>query len=306
MKVLRGIIGVIVMFIMVGLGLIGVVLTISSVQIQPENLTNLTTDIVVDTLSKDNLKKIQVSDVETFLPAEIKAELPANATIEDVVPIMFDNLTGLESYISVDTVNQMIEDDVVKDFAIAVINEEKYDLVQLADKYEIPLGVEEKEMLSELDTSTFRDEMKKQGFDIDKLTLEGMEALSESEKKIFAILNPGFTIVILIVMLAVFYLLFGLIWWDLKTGLIWWGIGLGLIGIVLLVLNGIKFEVVKFGLGLTNMRLNTALITPAIERLARPVIISGIVFLLSGVGAVIGGELYKKSKVEQSPKSRNS
>lgn len=284
--------------------LAGIIVFIVSVEIQPENLTTLVSDMITVTLSKDNLKRVTVADVEKYLPPEIKSELPPAATIEDVVPIAFNNITGLDSYISMESVEQMIEDDVIKDVATAILNERDYDFVSLADKYHVQLQENERSALSQLKTSAIKQELSNQGYDIDEIITEqattttttpGTSGQSSELSRLLALLNPVLIFSGLFAAVVVFYLLLSLIWWDFKSGLIYWGSCMLLIGVSLLVFNGIKMQLLEIGIATSGADLNLVLFGPAIDRLARPILWSGIISSAIGVGAIAGGIFWRKA-----------
>lgn len=300
-KILRRIGASLIEIIMVPMVIVGILFLIASIELQPENMANLTSDIVADTLSKDNLKKITVSDVEEYLPSDIKEDLPPDATMEEVVPVAFNSITGIESYVSLETVEQMIDDDVIRDLTLAVINEEDYDFVELTDKYSIPMEDWQREELAKLETSTIKNGLNDQGYNVDEIYEEQIsgETASTSETNssnnlIMDLLTPGIAVPVLVAIVAVFYLLLSLVFWNLKTGLIWWGAGICVVGVALLIVNGFKFELANLALDFANVKINSALIEPAVSRLMRPVLISGIIGLLCGAGAMVGGKFWNK------------
>lgn len=311
MKILRAFVAVLVLLVMIPVLFAGIIVFIVSIELQPDNLNTLVSDVVSVTLSKENLTQITVADVEQYLPAELKKDLPSEATLYDVVPIAFDNITGLDSYISQQSVERMIDDDVVRDVTMAVLNEEDYDLVGLVDKYDIKLDAEQRTLLTQVKTSTVKQELAGQGYDVDEIVTEQIEsgaapvAFSTSGSatswidQTLKVLNPVLIAVSLVATLGVFYLLLSLVWWDFKNGLIYWGAGVVLVGVILLALNFSKLQLIEIGVVATGTDINMTILTPAIERLARPIIWAGVLSLICGGGAMVGGSFWRKKHQEK-------
>ena len=314
MKILRAFVAVLVLLVMIPVLFAGIIVFIVSIELQPDNLNTLVSDVVSVTLSKENLTRITVADVEQYLPAELKKDLPSEATLYDVVPIAFDNITGLDSYISQQSVERMIDDDVVRDVTMAVLNEEDYDLVGLVDKYDIKLDAEQRTLLTQVKTSTVKQELAGQGYDVDEIVTEQIEsgaapvASSTSGSatswidQTLKVLNPVLIAVSLVATLGVFYLLLSLVWWDFKNGLIYWGAGVVLVGVILLALNFSKLQLIEIGVVATGTDINMTILTPAIERLARPIIWAGVLSLICGGGAMVGGSFWRKKHQEKAKK----
>lgn len=305
MKVLKRILAVLVSIIMIPVLVVSALAAIVSIEVQPENFENLTTDIISSTLDKENLKKIKIADFEEYLPRDFREKLPADADIEAAVPVIFNSISGIESYVSLETVERIIEDNVVQDVVMAIINNEERDFVAMFDKYNIPLDGVQREELSKVGVGTIREGLSSQGYDIDEIVsgelifggsgvAAGSVPATNGFNQILEFLNPGFVVPIFIGVLGLFYLLLSLVLWNFKEGLCWWGAGVAIVGVVFLVLNFVKFEIVDFLMGMTRTSMNVAILAPAIERIMRPVIIVGILGILVGGGAIFGGVMLEK------------